>query len=574
MAGLVVAVIAASIGALRGPKVVQYRNISVHEKLPLLLDCLDSCRDLKYDHVLSTFVTDIAELRAHYLDVLDATEKYRPRIIGIKRKDIPEHLPMAEEFFMHHFVGKPYDLFAPLVPIFVQWNKELRRSAVEDLQYSLQRVLRPDVLYFTVASELPIFPTGFNLIVASSNGLLGRNNAAHMILPHFFHRYQAPGFDQSGLPLWNKNKLRVNVQKHRALPRQYVPDLKPGINEDDDPQPLIDVLRQKLGTTSLWEFHNFKKFLERMQKVVGRGGKPLPALEGWKTPPIKRMRFVGNASLTVLRRAMVVYLHAAFKNDFSFKAYDQHLCPDTSVPKWGVGKCGRVDMLAADVDICPVGSDPVSYELFEALQMGQVPFHISDDRGKFLPYKGTAAEVRTGGLGFAGSFDDMQTVATKIMKMTKKDFRKMRADIMAFRTSHYTPAGLMQQLEGWFSSPVALPTVGNGRSSSDLRCCANPKGALTFEGALSRADPKFSPRPTLYPTKRPTNSGKCAIVQLCAIRSHEMNESSHMLTSPSLPNCWQIPRVPRRLNFTACSSSLGIQTRRLYHNRQCRRRWQ
>jgi hypothetical protein len=474
------------------------------EKLPLLLDCLHHCNWTATAD--SMFVSDVTVLRAHHLQIMSITQRYRPGEGG---------KPTAEDLFMHHFIGKPIELFAPLVPIFVQWGMAgLNKTFEDEMRNLLGRTLRKDILYFTVASKLPGVPLGFNLITASSQGFMDnrQRSTAHMILPHLLD-YQAPGFDNSGNPIWNKN----SAGKQRVIPK-----LRSGVNEDDDPPQY----QHKYN----WNF-NISQLFGQMPKVVGKGGDPLPALVGWQTPVIKTMRFVqGNGTLVGLRKVMVTWLETHFKHDFQYSHYDSSVCPDTSVPQWGASTCGRVGMLAAKVNVCPVGAHPVSFQLYQALQMGQVPFYIFDWRGSFLPYKGTEAEV--GKLGFAGSFHEMAKITLQIAKMDDDSFRTMRAKILRFRDSHFTPKGVMAQLESWFKNPIASPKAHSLTGTSDLRCCANPKGTTAFQGSTGA-------RSSFTPTDR------CIHTPLAAVLLVWKNSQKKQFLVVRAGGTWKVPRANR-----------------------------
>merc|ERR1712232_866967 len=99
--------------------------------------------------------------------------------------------------------------------------------------------------------------------------------------------------------------------------------------------------------------------------------------------------------------------------------------------------------------MCPSGSAPVSYRMYEALQMGSVPVYVHDERGAFLPYKDTQADIRHG-MGWVVTFGNMLAFMNDtVTGLSRHTIRQMRSRIIRFRTSHFTPAGVARQLRGW-----------------------------------------------------------------------------------------------------------------------------
>jgi hypothetical protein len=92
--------------------------------------------------------------------------------------------------------------------------------------------------------------------------------------------------------------------------------------------------------------------------------------------------------------------------------------------------------------------------------MGVIPFYIYDKRGKFLPYKGTQADVQK--IGFVAKAGQETPVLKKIVAMNDEDIVAMRKEIMGLRDSHFTPKGAMDQLKKWLQDPDG--------TTSDLHC--------------------------------------------------------------------------------------------------------
>ena len=128
-------------------------------------------------------------------------------------------------------------------------------------------------------------------------------------------------------------------------------------------------------------------------------------------------------------------------------------------------------MMSAKYALCPVGTAATSYRLYEAIQMGIVPIYINDERGAFIPYKGSQADVSK--LGFVFDFESAEEKLAAIVDAEKRDegkevfIKNLRRRIAEVRETHFTPVGVANQIKKW----IAKPHV---EGYSDLACCANP----------------------------------------------------------------------------------------------------
>ena len=403
-------------------------------KVRAIRKCLSHCGKFKGKRKVK-YVTDVSVLKPHYLELLNFTAPYRPwkRTGSVVYRDYLG--PRLEDHFMQYTINEPFEKFAPIVPLYIHWT-EVRFGRVggglETLKRKLSKLLRKDVIYFTVTTDWTSRIAGllrdFNILIASSKG----DRRAHIILPHLFY-YQVPGFNRKGKPIWN---LDHTVSANETE------------EEEDGPVPK-DVI---------WRFKRYRKYQQMPELTVNH-----PELR----PKRSRMTFIGSLTTHAGRLKMKKHLTKNYPNDFFNGFFPVNsVCRDSSVVNGGASYCWRVYMLAGDVNLCPVGTAPVSYHLYEALQMGVIPLYIYDERGPFIPYKGTEADV--GNLGYVTSFEAIgRVVAKEVMKLTEDDIRERRERILAFRGSHYTPKGAINQIKQWLQDP-------SDEFASDVRCCSNP----------------------------------------------------------------------------------------------------
>ena len=133
-------------------------------------------------------------------------------------------------------------------------------------------------------------------------------------------------------------------------------------------------------------------------------------------------------------------------------------------------------MLKSLYTLCPVGTASVSYRLFEALQMGVVPIIIYDERGLFLPYRGTKADLTNLGIPTFTFEESKQEISNLIQSLKssnealqqreKQNVMHLRREIAKLRETHFTPLGVADQIKRRITSP-------DDPSQTDLRCCVS-----------------------------------------------------------------------------------------------------
>ena len=223
-----------------------------------------------------------------------------------------------------------------------------------------------------------------------------------------------------------------------------------------------------------WAFQNYDSYQQ-----ANASGMQTKRCGSEKRAPIAYTPLVFVGSTTTLRwrkwmdaalRKASNLLQRASSSTPSHGAVYQHvflptcqMCPDSSVPQQS-SPCWRVHMLAARLNICPVGSAPVSYRLFEALQQGSVPVVVHDNRGIHLPYAGTRADVSGGSLGWVVHCAQLTKLVTSTLAgVSDAEVKRRRVRILALRQSHFTPAGVVDQLRRWLAAP-------HEPAASDVRC--------------------------------------------------------------------------------------------------------
>ena len=292
------------------------------------------------------------------------------------------------------------------------------------------------MLYFTVTSELLGLPDQLrhlHIITASSKG----DRSASIILPHLFY-YQSPGFTADGGRL---------IWKQGGLLRQETSPTPKGWHT--------------------WPFHGYRGHTH--MPIYGNTSKikALPRSLHETQDGRVTIAFVGDLA----GRPCRLNMHQAVKHNVIFAKYGpRDLCSDPSVPG-GLALCWRSFMLQADINLAPIGTHPVSYRLFEALQQGSIPVHVYDQRGVFLPYAGTDADIHNG-LGFVVPFAGLRNLTDWLQSdaFGPKDVIRMRQKILKYRDTHFTAQGVVLQLKKFFES-------GGLDKKSDIRCCvAIPEG--------------------------------------------------------------------------------------------------
>jgi len=392
------------------------------------------------------FATDLLDLKQHHEELVKLTKPFRPevRTRGVIYQGYKG--PRLEDHFIQHLIDAPYEeAFFPIVPLFIHWTEVSFGKAgggYEGLTETLGSVLRPDVIYFTVTSDFAsrISSLSKNIIIASSKG----DATAHIIMPHLFS-YNVPGYDRAtGKPIWN-------------LPTSTKGNTTTKQDQNKKPQTVQFQHEKKVVTNqSSWKFKDYDSY-NRMP----------PLVEATDTLPQNhhpQLTFMGKLWTHQQRRVMDKLMKDKTNVDY-FGSSSNSVCPDTSVPS-GASVCWRTYMLSANVNLCPVGTAPVSYRLYEALQMGAICIYVYDRKGPWIPYNGTKADVRE--LGWVVPFEELENLVDNvIIHLTEKDLAAKRKKILQYRDTHFTPSGTMAQIRKWLARPHEM-------EASDVRCCKNP----------------------------------------------------------------------------------------------------
>ena len=135
------------------------------------------------------------------------------------------------------------------------------------------------------------------------------------------------------------------------------------------------------------------------------------------------------------------------------------------------GKLWQKVMRSGLLNLAPRGYGRTSFRIVEAVQMGLIPVYLYDDHD-WSPYKGTAAHVSN--FGYVVHISNFKTFAQRIGLAQHEDpygflamLEEKREKLRQVRDSHYTMAGLMEQI-GYF-------VQGDPRSS--ITCQRNPQQA-------------------------------------------------------------------------------------------------
>jgi hypothetical protein len=439
-------------------------------KVSYLTQCLRHCRGVKKGRTTVRFSSDYKSLKAHYEQLMLKTAPFRPQSRSASTVYQGYLGPRLEDHFMQYFINEPFSLFAPIVPLFIHWTEVKFGNAgggPRALGRILRSLLRKDVIYFTVTSDwtrniLKAGLRGFdNVLIASSKG----DPQAHIILPHLFH-YQSPGFSEmDGLPLTHAPAASAVITAAPvAKPEGWrFKGYEGYLRAPTEPLP------QNLSSVPTFAWvdsppsANVRPDLlaQKQKQTQNQPVSPISITGSIKTGSsitTARVGFVGDLTTCPCRQRLDAYFRSKLADAYAYQHYPPHAqCRDPSVPT-GTSPCWRVAMLSADLTLCPVGSAPVSYRLYEALQQGGVPVYFFDDRGAYVPYNGTAADLRAG-LGFVLPFNQMPTLRRLIhgprRSLGTAELRARRQRILGLRDSHFTPSGVALQLGRW-SDPNSL----------------------------------------------------------------------------------------------------------------------
>eukprot|EP00511_Aplanochytrium_stocchinoi_P007076 CAMPEP_0204838004 /NCGR_PEP_ID=MMETSP1346-20131115/29540_1 /ASSEMBLY_ACC=CAM_ASM_000771 /TAXON_ID=215587 /ORGANISM="Aplanochytrium stocchinoi, Strain GSBS06" /LENGTH=520 /DNA_ID=CAMNT_0051973773 /DNA_START=72 /DNA_END=1631 /DNA_ORIENTATION=- len=394
--------------------VVEFEEAVPHTvKIDAALKCLHQCREMPPGVDSGRFETDPVVLRKHYEELLELTEPFRPNKRAKRTVYRGYAGPRLEDHFIQHLIDEPFEeTFAPIVPLFIHWTEvHFGRAGGGGrvLKEKLLKVLRKDVIYFTVTTDwsrgIQRSFQGHHIIFASSKG----DKHAQIILPHLFY-YNEAGFNDDGQPIWNLDE------------QQSLPAPEKVVKED-----------------ASWKFKGYDSYQTA----------PNLNLTSDMVPDHHRITFIGSLSTHAGRRKMHTMLGSKYKDQYYFGFFPlSKTCRDTSVES-GASFCWRTFMLASDVNLCPAGTAPVSYRMYEALQMGAIPVYVHDYRGAFIPYAGTEADIRNG-MGWAVSFTGLDDLMEKeISKLTEEEIATRHKKIIQFRETHFTPKGAIMQIKNW-----------------------------------------------------------------------------------------------------------------------------
>ena len=199
----------------------------------------------------------------------------------------------------------------------------------------------------------------------------------------------------------------------------------------------------------------------------------------------KAVSLIGRQWTHTVRQAAHKLLLDAYGGNYSHGYYHatRDVCVDASV-SGGQSPCWRTEMLAAELAMCPRGTAPVSYRLYEALQMGTIPVYLWAHSLAWLPYCGSTADVRA--LGFVVSDAELETFIEGRMPSllaNASELRHMRARILAHGASHFDPDGVVSQIHQYLHNPLR---------GSDLKCW-DPNHCALPTRASDESRPPLSP---------------------------------------------------------------------------------
>jgi hypothetical protein len=120
------------------------------------------------------------------------------------------------------------------------------------------------------------------------------------------------------------------------------------------------------------------------------------------------------------------------------------------------------------VSLAPRGVGRTSYHLMEIIQRGHIPVHIYLDV-PWVPYRKLYEEK----VGFAVTVEDLPSLLRTLRNMTSQDFLKQQQRIASYRETHFTPKGVMDQIQLFL------------KGAGDLECVAKPSNP-TYDGTVAK----------------------------------------------------------------------------------------
>jgi hypothetical protein len=132
-----------------------------------------------------------------------------------------------------------------------------------------------------------------------------------------------------------------------------------------------------------------------------------------------------------LRRRMHSYLEGAANGSYAFY----------------YGNDWRKTMLDSYTSLVPRGFGRTSYHLMEVLQTGLIPIHVYQDI-PWVPYR----RLYEHKLGYLTTVKGLSDLLKELRNMSADDFRQREAQIESYRESHFTPEGMMDQIQRFLST--------------------------------------------------------------------------------------------------------------------------
>ena len=449
------------------------------EKARLRLEAAHACasvRDGASQHLLPMPAFRAAhvsgDLPAHQREISRQLSRFRDYAHPLHYASY--HGPRLEDHFLTNFGDEPHKRFAPFVPLFAHWSwaqdhaPQPGKGSMAELVALLNATLRHDVFYVAVTA--------------------------------------AP--------------LESLVRELRRFPNMLV------FSSKGDAQPA-SAMRGMFPIPHLFSPQeagfDVTGTPQQIRTVVGATGSLI-------SNPLELMRFVGNPATHSIRKVMHARLSEEFPSNYSASFItSSSRCakpdePNESVPCW------RQAMLEAHIALCPRGSAPATYRMYEALQMGLIPVYLWDEIA-WLPYCGTRADVRQiGGAalhltphvhdtrgGWADD-DELAHFARQVPLLGSSDFAKLHAAVLQLRDSHFTAVAVMAQLRAFLDSP----------STSDLKCwdqqrCVLPvAGEANMEASQGSSDQGLPPK---SPKARPGCDEPWSAIDAVVVTSKQSTRS-------------------------------------------------
>ena len=118
-------------------------------------------------------------------------------------------------------------------------------------------------------------------------------------------------------------------------------------------------------------------------------------------------------------------------------------------------------MAKSKLSLTPRGFGRSAFKVYEAIQMGLVPVYVYDQH-KWLPYSGTQADFTN--FGYSFSISEIEDIVQLAATISSEDIQKKRNNAVRMRDSHFTNAGIIDQIARWLHND----------GSSDLTCNEHP----------------------------------------------------------------------------------------------------